>query len=540
MRECAKHTLCLPFGGVMKEKRVLFQIDLKKENHRQTEEQSQVNERKRCTQSIWRKTSAYEDTSIMSQDQLPDHTEVLIIGGGMAGILTAYELKARGIDAIVIDRGEIARSCTAHTTAKITSLHGAVYQKISRAYGAEKALQYYESQQKSIEWYREIIQNCNIACDFEMKSHIMFATEDGNKLKKEYECMKQLGIDAEWTDHAPLPFEIQGGIIFHNQAQFHPLRFIDQLIEGMKIYPHCQATRIDSDGLVEINHSVEVKADSIVIATHYPIINSKGFYFTRLDQERSYAIALRQPGGFDIHDMYIDMSETGHSFRPYQDFLIMVCGNHRTGKKNIPDYYQQLEAEAARWFPGAKVEYHWSNQDCMSVDHLPYIGAYSKSLPNFYVATGFNQWGISNSMVASHVITDLIVHGKSEYEELYSPTRHQLSGAGSFLENGAISVVHLVRQLLHVKESELNQIGTDGAGIVKYEGKSVGVYKDQNGQFHMIDTKCPHLGCQLEWNRNEKTWDCPCHGSRFDIDGHLIEDPAQKDLDTACCMRHKK
>lgn len=520
----------------MKEVKVLFQL-------KQIETESIENQT--CTardfanssKSLWESTAIQKESFTMKPEELPSKTQVLVIGGGMAGILTAYQLKQRGIDVIVIEKGEIGRTCTANTTAKITSLHGAIYQQITKAYGQEKAKKYYDIQQKSIGDYHAIVQKLKIDCDFESKSHIMYATKDEEKLRKEFECQKQLGIPVEWVDQSPLPFGILGGIMYRNQAQFHPLHFLDQLIKSLQIYSNCQATRIDSDGTVEVNHAYQVKADSVVIATHFPIINSKGFYFTKLSQDRSYAVALKQAKGFDIHDMYIDMEEQGHSFRPYQDYLIMVLGNHRSGKKKVPDYYKQLEGEAMKWFPNATIEYHWSNQDCMSLDHIPYIGQYSKALPNFYVATGFNQWGMSNSMTAANIISELIASGKSEYADVVSPSRNQLSGAGAFLTNGAISVVHLTKQLLHIKEDELKQIPKGDAGIIKLEGNTIGVYKDMSGKLHMVDTKCPHLGCQLQWNPNEKTWDCPCHGSRFDIEGCLIEDPAQKDLNKACCVK---
>lgn len=521
----------------MKEKQVLFQIDRVQGTNGNPEIYREAEKLNEATSSLWQKTTHYESFYTKSAKELPLKASVVIIGGGMAGVLTAYQLKRRGIDAIVLERDEIGRTCTAHTTAKITSLHGIIYQKIAKTYGKEKARQYYQSQQQAIQDYKDVIEECHIDCDFESKSHVMYTVDHRDKLAMEYECVKELGIPAEWIDSSPLPFRIQGGIVFPNQAQFHPLKFLDQLVERLQVFTHCQATRIDSDGTVEVNHHYEVKAESVVIATHYPIINSKGFYFTRLDQERSYVLALSQPDGFDIHNMYIDENEKGHSFRPYKDMLIMGLGNHRSGKKNLPDYYKQLEGEALKWFPDAKIEYHWSNQDCMSVDQIPYIGVYSKKLPNFYVATGFYQWGMSNSMVSANVISDLIATGKSRYEELYSPSRHQWSGLGSFIENGAISVVHLTKQLIHMKNDEISQIKQGDAGIVKLDGQVVGVYKDEENQLHVVDTKCPHLGCQLAWNPNEKTWDCPCHGSRFDIDGHLIEDPAQKDLDRACCTK---
>ncbi len=486
--------------------------------------------------SLWKKTSVTSKDSYKKSEELEGQVDVVIIGGGMAGILTAYQLKQRGIHAIVLERGEVGRTCTANTTAKITSLHGAVYRKIAHAYGKERARKYYDLQQKSIKNYEKIMIDCNLSCDFEQKTHIMYATTDEQKLQKEFESLNEMKIPCQWVEHAPLPFDIIGGIAFLHQAQFHPLKFIDGIIEELNVFPHCQVTRIDSNGLVEVNFKQKIQAKQIVIATHYPIINSKGFYFVRLDQERSYVAALEQVGGFDIHDMYIDIKKSGHSFRMYQDKLIMGLGNHRSGKKKLPNYYQELEAESMKWFPKSRIQAHWSNQDCMSLDHLPYIGKYSKALGNIFVATGFNQWGMSNSMAAANVISDMIATDHSEYEDVVNPRRHQLSGTGTFLINGAISAVHLTKQLLHMKADELSQIKNGDAGIIKMDGETIGVYKNDSGKLYAVDTRCPHLGCQLEWNPIELTWDCPCHGSRFDIEGKLIEDPAQKDLAKAKCQ----
>lgn len=523
----------------MKEKQVIFQI--KEEHQPKASEQTAEEERfSKETQSIWRGTAHNSPTAVNQDNCLPSTVPVVVIGGGMAGILTAYQLKKRGIESIVIERGEAGRTITANTTAKITSLHGAIYQKLVKAYGKEAARLYYDSQQEAIEEYASIINACSISCEYETTGHIMYTQDELPKLQKEYECIRDLGIGADWVDKTPLPFPVQGGILFHNQAMFHPLQFIDQLMNGMKVYTNCMATRIDSDGTVQVNHRYEVKAEAVVIATHYPIINSKGLYFTRLDQERSYVIALEQSAGFDLRDMYIDLNEKGHTFRPYRESLIMGVGNHRSGDKKAPDYYKQLEAEAFKWFPDAKVKYRWSNQDCMSIDGVPYIGQYSKKLPNIYVATGFNQWGMSNSMVAANLISDRIAGRENKYADLYSPMRHQASGAGKFIANGAVSAWNLSKQLIHHKEKELKDITPGSAGIIKMDGESVGVYKDESGELHLVNTRCPHLGCQLQWNASEKTWDCPCHGSRFSLDGHLLEDPAQKDLDKVCHLEQKK
>lgn len=523
----------------MKEKKVLFRSELQDEyiinkDHKGKQDTTEKSE------SIWTDTASNIGMETRTEHELPTDTQVLIIGGGMAGLLTAYQLQQKGIRAIVIERSNLGVGVTANTTAKITSLHGAVYEKIAKAYGNESAKKYYDIQEYAIREYKKIVDALHIGCDYEQKSHIMYATKDFDALRKEYEFQKNIGIPVEWTDCTPLPVPTVGGIIYRNQAQFHPMRFIQSLCSKLTVYTNCEATRIDSDGTVEVNHSHEIKADAIVIATHYPIINSKGVFIGKLSQERSYAVALKSNQGFDLHDMYIDMDERGHSFRMYQDYLVVALGNHRTGEKKLPAYYKQLEGECSRWYPDATITHRWSNQDCMSLDHIPYIGQYSKSLPNIYVATGFNQWGMSNSMVAALVLRDLIVTGESEYKDLFSPSRSMITGAGTFVKNGAISAVHLTKQWFHVKSDELDEIKNGHAGIIKENGQTIGVYRDLEGELHCVDTRCPHLGCQVQWNANEKTWDCPCHGSRFDMDGCLIENPAQNNLDPVCHLNHKK
>ena len=537
----------------MKENKTIFQIDQTREcepatgahsfsmnTHTNSEihkQEASCGQRSSKNESLWIDTLRNSRVSCRGFDELPERVDVIVIGGGMAGILTAYELTKRGVDVIVVERDQVGGTCTSNTTAKITSLHGGNYSKIVRAHGEEAARIYYDASEDAIKEYQDIIKQLDIDCDFKLRNHILYSVEDEKKLKKEYDCMYHLGIPVEFTKSTQLPFTVKGGLAFTKQGQFHPLKFIANLVKRLKVYDHCQVTRIDSNGTVQINHKKEIQAKNVILATHYPIINSKGFYFAKLDQERSYVVALKQSKDFMIKDMYIDLDEKGHSFRRYKEYLIMGLGNHRTGDTKASDYYKQLEADAFRWFPDAMIAARWSNQDCMSEDYLPYIGIYSKSLPNFYVATGFNQWGMSNSMVAACTLADLITDKPNELEHVVRMDRHSLVGTGNRIVNGAISAMGLSKQILGLKKNEIKNIPNGKAGIVKIDQQTVGIYKDESGEIHAIDTKCPHLGCQLAFNSNDKTWDCPCHGSRFDIDGNLIEDPAQKDLKKVC---HRK
>lgn len=520
----------------MKEKKVLFEI---KESTKEKGYSQEAKELGKKTESLWNRTEQ-EVIPNKACSELPESVEVAVVGGGMAGMLIGYELTKRGLDAIVLEKDEVGEGSTAHTTAKITSLHGGIYSKLVSSVGEEAAKLYYESQEAAIESFQRIVNNYEIACEFERKSHILYAQHEKVQIEREYECIKKLGIPASYITNAPLPFPIQGGVVFTNQAQFHPLKFLNELAKHVKVYTHSKVTRIDSDGILEVNHKHCIRAKDIVIATHYPIINSKGFFFAKLDQERSYVVALEQPGKFDLHDMYIDLDKKGHSFRTYDKNLIVGLGNHRTGDCKAEEYYKELEGEVTTWYPKVKIIARWSNQDCMSLDSIPYIGRYSKSLEHIYVASGFGQWGMSNSMVSAEVIADLITTGESRYEKLYSPSRFVASGTGKLIANAGVSVLHLTKELLQTSSKEIKEIGQGEAGVVKFQGKSIGVYRDLEDQMYVVDTKCPHLGCQLQWNKNDKTWDCPCHGSRFDIDGHLLMEPAQKDLTRCHIMNYEK
>ena len=516
-------------GGNMKQNQIIFQVNTEEgQDAFHTYQKPVANF---YINSIWLNSDQMPQKREMREEHLPEKISVAVIGGGMAGMLTAYQLKQRGVEAIVLEQNQLGGASTSHTTAKITSLHGGYYSKIMKAHGYDVARNYYLLGQESIAEYEKLANELKIECDFEYHPHVLYSKNAKEKIEEEYECLRNLQIPVKFQTESELPFEIAGSVILQDQAQFHPLKFLYGLSNEIDVYPNCKVTQIDSDGTITVNHNQKIITDTIVIATHYPIINSKGFYFTKLHQNRSYVVALKQPKPFEIQNMYIELEEKGHSFRRYRENLFMGVGDHRTGQKENPDYYQQLREEAKRLFPDATIEYQWSNQDCMSLDYLPYIGRYSKHLENVYVATGFNEWGMSNSMVAANILADLIAKKQSDYQKMFSVARHSHGTFGNLMTNGIISAGGLLKQLLKVKQTELSKIGLGEAGIIKYDGKTIGVYKDEAGEIHAIDTKCPHLGCQLQWNASDKTWDCPCHGSSFDMDGNLLLDPAEKNLE---------
>lgn len=474
--------------------------------------------------SVWSESCKLKKRGTLKKDI---KTDILIIGAGIAGLLTAHMLKKSGRDVILIDGDEIASGNTKNTTAKITSQHDLIYNKLILEFGEEKARQYAKANELAIEKYKEIIKERKIDCDFEDKAAYIYSLNEIDILKEEVEAAKKVGINAEFVEKADLPFEIKGAVKFNNQGQFNPLKFLKNISEDLIIYENTRALEV-KDNLVVTNRG-DITANSIVIATHYPIINIPGYYFMKMHQERSYVIALENVN--DIDGMYIDADEEGYSFRTYKDLLLLGGIKQRTGENEKGGSYDELRRVAKELYPKSKERYHWSAQDCMTIDGIPYIGKYSDETPNIYVATGFNKWGMTSSMVAAMIISDMILEKENDFSEIFSPKRFDLSlSINNIAKDISETAKNFIAQKIYIPSSKIEHIKNGHAGIIEYNGEKVGVYKDNEGKEFFVSTKCSHLGCQLHWNADELTWDCPCHGSRFDYKGRLIGGPATKGL----------
>ena len=408
-------------------------------------------------------------------------TDVLIIGGGLAGILCAYALAQDGVDYALIDADRIGRGVSRNTTAKITSQHGLIYGKLIREFGMETARKYWEANEMAIEEYRKLAGT--VGCDFEQKDNYIYATEDLSALEAEMKALERLGIPAEFVQELPLPFPTAGAIRFRDQAQFNPLKLISEIAKGLNIYEQTAARAFE--GSAVLTDSGKITASKIIVATHFPILNKHGSYFLKMYQQRSYVLALENGPGVD--GMYLDGAENGLSFRNYGDLLLVGGGGHRTGKKG--GGWAELERFIARYIPETREVCRWATQDCMTLDGVPYIGQYSKRTPNLYVATGFNKWGMTSSMAASMILSDIVQGRGNPYADIFSPSRTMLRP--QLLVNGFATSVNLLTP---------------------------------------TKPRCPHMGCALKWNPQEHSWDCPCHGSRFDESGSLLDNPATKGL----------
>ncbi len=424
--------------------------------------------------SIWTQTARLPQFAPLGSDL---KTDVLIIGGGMAGLLCAHRLAQAGADYALVEAGRICGGITKGTTAKITFQHGLLCERLIRQFGPKTARLYLQANQAALEEYRTLCRG--IDCGFEEQDAFVYSLRRPKRLRRELAALNRLGFAAEFEERLPLPFATAGAIKFARQAQFHPLKFAAALASGLRIFEHTKVWEL-SPGRAVTNAGT-ILANRIIVATHFPLLNRHGCYFLKLYQHRSYLLALKNAP--KLGGMYLDEDEKGLSFRNYGDLLLLGGGGHRTGKQS--NGWRELEGFARSHWPGAQVTAHWAAQDCMTLDGMPYIGLYSRRTPGLYVAAGFNKWGMTSSMVAAMVLTDLLLNQSSPYEAVFSPSRTMLRP--QLAVNGRESVLGLLTPTV---------------------------------------PRCPHMGCALHYNPAEHSWDCPCHGSRFEYDGALADNPA--------------
>lgn len=407
-----------------------------------------------------------------------DHsTEVLIIGGGLAGILCAYFLQESGVDYMLLEGDRICGKTTKNTTAKITFQHGLLYHKLLRKKGLEQTQMYLGANQAAVNKYFELCRN--IDCDFEVKPSYVYSIDKAEKLEKEMRALEAVGYTPELSKTLELPFPTAGAVKFHEQAQFHPLKFAGSIAKNLNIYENSFVRELGDHWAVTDKGKVAYK--KLIIATHFPIDNKHGLYFMKMYQHRSYVIALKNAS--NVRGMYVDEAKGGLSFRNQKDYLLIGGGGHRTGKRG--GSWQELRSFGAKYYSGCTEDFSWAAQDCIPIDDVPYIGRYSKHMGDYFVATGFQKWGVSTSMAAAMILRDLVMEKQNEYAQLFSPSRNMLKP----------------RLFMNLWESASN--------LLSFSKK-----------------RCPHLGCALKWNGAEHSWDCPCHGSRFDAQGHVLDNPA--------------
>lgn len=426
---------------------------------------------------LWNKIGGKPDFPKLNGDI---STDVLIIGGGMAGVLCAKRLETLGVNYVLAEAKVIGNGITNGTTAVLTAQHDILYQDIIKKFGFYKAKQYLTVNLKAVERFKAMSEW--IDCDLEIKPSIMYSLDDRTLMENEAKAVNDLGFNAEFITDTPLEFPVAGAVRYNNMAQFHPLKFLYSVAKDLNIFENTFVKELK--GTTAFTDSGNIYAKKVIVTTHFPFINRHGLYFMKLYQQRSYVIAYENAP--DLGCTIEDVADNGFYMRNYQDLLLIGGGDHRTGKKG--GGYEAVRSFARKNFPEAKESQHWSNQDCVSLDYIPYIGRYSNAMPDVYTAAGFNLWGMTTSMAASEILCDMVEGKANPNAAVFSPDRSVLR-----------------------------------AQLFKNIGETMGNFVTPTVK------RCSHLGCALKWNPLEHSWDCPCHGSRFDENGRLINNPAMKD-----------
>lgn len=406
-------------------------------------------------------------------------TEVCVIGGGAAGVLIAHEMRRRGADCVLLEAREPCLGVTRATTAVLTAQHDTLYSDLARTCGRSHAAGVLQANIAAVERLRNLAEQ--IDCDLEVRPSVMYSRTGRDGLEREANFLQSVGFRARYTTSPQLPFAATDAVIYPDMAQFHPLKFLRALAADLRVYTNSFVRRLD--GRIALTEHGSVKAETIVVATHFPFINRHGFFFAKQYQKRSDVIAYT-----NVRDIGLTAVDAGNGFylRSDKDTLLVGGGDRRTGSRGSA--FCEIDSFVKAHFPSAREMCRWSGQDCVTLDGMPYIGRYSPAMPHVWVATGFGFWGMTNAMIAAEILADAAEGKRNRYADLFSPQRRMPLPA------------------------LLSNLGTSLAN-------------------YMIPTtrRCPHMGCALRYNRAEHSWDCPCHGSRFDLAGHLIDNPAMKD-----------
>jgi glycine/D-amino acid oxidase-like deaminating enzyme/nitrite reductase/ring-hydroxylating ferredoxin subunit len=470
-------------------------------------------------------------------------TDVVVIGGGIVGVLTAYLLKQAGKKVVLLESRRLLQGVTGFTTAKLSVCHNPIYKHIVDTFGADKAQQYAAANAWAINWVESTAQNQKLACDFRRSNLTMYAQNEVGKkeLEAEMAACQTADLNVTLTDNLGVPFPAVAGLVFPNQAYFHPLSFLLPLAQHIPgddsyIFEDSRVIEVqENESCVVRTKNFAIQSQQVVVASHFPIYDP-AMYFARLRPFRDYAIAFRLSEPV-LPEMYVSADDSGYTYRPQPnkkgDLLIVSGGVHTVGEGgDTRQHYEQIEQFMRKHFKVKDIAYSWSTQDLAPVDKIPYIGKISPKHHHTFVATGFNGWGMAHGVVAAHLIHDLIIGKPNELVELYNPARFKpIKSAPKLAEGGVTTAKNLIRRILPASKQKVAEMKPGDAGIIETDQGKLAVYKDRQGKVHALSPTCTHMGCSVSWNSAEESWDCACHGSRFSPDGKVLHSPAVKDLE---------
>jgi glycine/D-amino acid oxidase-like deaminating enzyme/nitrite reductase/ring-hydroxylating ferredoxin subunit len=490
--------------------------------------------------SFWIDTTPHTNYPVMLGNTSVD---VAVLGGGITGLTAAVLLKRLGKTVAVIEARRIAEGVTGHTTAKVTSQHKLIYDTLIDKHGEQKARLYAEANEAAIDRIEAFVNEKSIDCDFRRLPAYAY-TENANvlsQLKAEVAAAQKVGLPASFVREAPLPFPIKGAVRFENQAQFHVRKYLLPLAEeipgdGSHLFENTRALDI-KEGLqckVETDRG-NVIAKDVIVATHIPF-TFKGQFWGKVTPQREYGVAAKVGPTQASEGMFINAGAPTRSVRTAsrdgEIALIVVGETHKTGEEpDTEQRYRNLEEWARERFGVTEFENRWSSQDYSSFDGLPYVGRIGARSKHVYVATAFAAWGITNGTAAAILLSDLIAGKESRWADLYDSTRTSPFASKNLYGEGASQAVHLVKDRFEGAREATSTVGPGEGRIIGRPGDQTAVYRDRLGEIHAVSARCTHLGCIVSWNPAEASWDCPCHGSRFSVDGEVLQGPAVRDLE---------
>jgi glycine/D-amino acid oxidase-like deaminating enzyme/nitrite reductase/ring-hydroxylating ferredoxin subunit len=485
--------------------------------------------------SYWNATAAIPDFPKLKGSVSVD---VTVIGGGIVGITTARALRDLGMTVAVVEARRVGRQVTGKSTAKVTSQHRLIYRKLKRKFGEQRARLYAEAQETAIRKMDSLVRQYGIGCDWQPKAAYVYTCDDGylGQIEEEVEVARSFGLPASLVSDTGLPFETCAAIRFDGQAQFHPTKYVAGLattIPGDGCHVFEQSRVVDWDPTHVETELGNVRARCVVMATHLPLGQVGGFYAEAHPHAEPVVVA---PLGRAPDGMYISAEQPTHSIRTHrQNGEIFGVAAGPSFKPGDTEEERKSFDEIERWligkFDAGPIAYRWVNEDYSSVDSAPFVGWSASTGERYLVATGFGAWGISNGTAAGIILADLAAGRENRWLEIFDATRVKpIAGGPKFVAENLGVAAHLASGHLSPKPSSFDALSPGQAAILKIDGEDVAAFRDERGQPHAVSAKCSHMGCLVGWNENDHTWDCACHGSRFELDGQVLHGPATQPL----------